>query len=170
MFQLTGKADCSTKGFSLIELLVVLFVMALITAIIIPKISNSTDKIAHKEAKRFHYLIKSIQQQSIYQGKVLKVSFSDNTYNVTSLNALSAEWSADNAKALNKKFITHDIDESISVNINFFDSNAIIFYPLGQLPNFSVDFFGNDKHYRVAMQNFGALTFQFCQPDCVIAK
>lgn len=175
------------NGFSLIELLVVLFIMALITAIIVPKLSNSTDKLAHKEAQRLHYVIKAMKQLSLYQGQILRIEFNDNSYDVASLNSITAQWNSDNANTLNKVFKVHEIDESLRINVsnvaagtevrsasnnNITTSNnsAITFYPLAEYPDFHIDFYGNNKHYRVAMHDFGTLSFQHCQPECIITK
>lgn len=56
------------RAFTLIEILVVLFIIGLSAMILVPNLSNQDGVIAKEEAKRFLKLMKLAQEQAIFQG------------------------------------------------------------------------------------------------------
>ena len=63
-----------SSGFTLLEILAVVFVVALIASIVVVNISRDEDKLALLEAKKFTALANHLQDESILQGYSLGIT------------------------------------------------------------------------------------------------
>lgn len=58
----------SQQGFTLIEILVVIFILGISAMILVPNIGNQDQVIAKEEAKRFLKVMKLAQERALFQG------------------------------------------------------------------------------------------------------
>lgn len=80
------------KGFSLLELIVVIAIMATVTGVVIPRINFGGDKKQMKtEATRLAELFRRASDESIFKGSELGIRFTDNDYQFLKLEGGNRE-------------------------------------------------------------------------------
>ncbi len=76
-----------SRGFTLVEIMVVIFVLALMVGMISPRLDFNDDQYLRREAMHFRNVLQWATEQSLYEGKelVLQIDFGESTYQLLSV-------------------------------------------------------------------------------------
>ncbi|MFW2440431.1 MAG: pilus assembly FimT family protein, partial [Arenicellales bacterium] len=145
------------KGFTLIEIMVVMFLIALTVGIVSVNFRHDTSQVVETEARRFIALVEQMCQESIIQGRVFAVAADGATaYSFVSL--VNGNWVP---VADDDIFYTRQLPEEISITIALQeprqkadkkdekDRTYLHCEPDGFMPPFSAVFDLEEVRYRV---------------------
>lgn len=175
--ELVEKSQTSNnyqRAFTLIELLTVVFVVALIVTLVVVNIDRDDDRIALLEAKRFAALANHVQDESILQGAPMGISVDllKNSYRILIRkenwqviqedNLLRPREIPESVKIDLEVFEEDQLDQPIesesdglenlsnsSSEEEFLDPPQIIMDPYGITSNFTLSFFGRSQAFEV---------------------
>lgn len=139
------------KGFTLIEIMVVMFLIALTVGIVSVNFRHDISQVVETEARRFIALVEQMCQESIIQGKVFAVTAEGATA-YTFVTLVNGHWVP---VANDDIFYTRQLPEEISINIVMQksgkkkDKTYLHCEPDGFMPPFSAVFDLDEVRYRV---------------------
>lgn len=124
----------SLQGFTLIEILVVLFIISIVTSVALMSISHNESKQLEAFTDELVQTISLAEEQAMLQPVVLGLSMRDKTLQfVTLKNELAAEkkdkWTSFEDHLLNKHAIPDDVHISIDVGQQKVSSNEEVSHP-----------------------------------------
>jgi type II secretion system protein H len=99
------------RGFSLIELLVVLVIVAMFSGMIVLSIGDNFSRELRAEAERFQRLVVAASDEAIYTSSQLGVVIDKNRYSLVRFDAISQSWLPFKGQA----FRLHSLPESMRV-------------------------------------------------------
>ena len=150
MIALSGEYR-SQSGFSLLELLVVLVLIAVTTSLVVVNFRHDAAHQVEREARRFTALVEQLCQESIIRGRVLAVT-QDNNSGYRFVELLADAWqpiSGDDL--LRPRQLPEDMRLFITAPETTTDEGTVylVCRPDGQLPTFTSRFIQNTIRYRV---------------------
>ncbi len=107
----TSKTSLKQQGFSLIELLVVLIIIAMFSGMIVLSIGDNFSRELRTEAERFQRLVVAASDEAIYTSSQLGVVIDKNRYSLVRFDAISQSWLPFKGQA----FRLHALPESMRV-------------------------------------------------------
>ena len=144
------------QGFSLIEIMVVVFLIALTVSVISVNFNQNIAKVIEGEAKRFVALTELLCQESVIQGRVFAIDSADgNSYQFLSLSneaRSKIKWVPVKGDDL---FRSRTLPENMSIEIEVYkagkrnSSQLIECGTDGLLPRFVVYFEADEVRYKV---------------------
>lgn len=144
----------SQRGFTLIEIVVVMLVIGIVLSIVSVNLSPDRETPVRDEARRFALLLQTAQQEAILQGKVLAVVLEREGYAFQILNEKLEFKPLDGDAVLRPRPLLPDIVIS-GVDIEGAPENKdaqpprLILLPTGELPAFTVTFSRGDIRWQV---------------------
>lgn len=100
------KMHCANRGFSLLELIVVIAMMATLTAVIVPRLNIGGEKNQIKtESLRLAELMRRASEESIFKTRELGIRFTDGDYQFLKLDGdgRTGKWVAYDEKTFRKR-------------------------------------------------------------------
>lgn len=111
MHATTSNTSLKQQGFSLIELLVVLVIIAMFSGMIVLSIGDNFSRELRTEAERFQRLVVAASDEAIYTSSQLGVVIDKNRYSLVRFDAISQSWLPFKGQA----FRLHALPESMRV-------------------------------------------------------
>ena len=111
MHATTSNTSLKQQGFSLIELLVVLVIIAMFSGMIVLSIGDNFSRELRTEAERFQRLVVAASDEAIYTSSQLGVVIDKNRYSLVRFDAISQSWLPFKGRA----FRLHALPESMRV-------------------------------------------------------
>ena len=141
----------TSRGFTLIEVMVVVVIIAVMAAILIGNLSRDTDRIARFESERFIAVINEVRDEAIIAGENFLLSVDDraNNYQFSALRTTRNPTQDDGL------FDTRGVNKEIKLDWEVFDQfdgedeAKVLISSLGELTPFKIRFAGDDNDYYV---------------------
>lgn len=152
-----------SKAFTLTELIVVVFLIALIASFILLRVSNvNFNAGVHSVARQLKAFVEITQEQAILQQNVLGLEVSQDGYQVYALDRLTQSlWQpmSDDASFWKRRPIPNDV---LVVVTHSGDTKLIVFYPSGEISPFELTIAkrGQKPSYRLMGNQTGALILE----------
>ncbi len=115
-------------GFTLVELLLTLFIISIMASLAVISFSNNLDKALSQEAQRLQAVIDMAIDEAIAQSAELTLIVDDNGYRFAALSADDGKW----VSIKEKPFSDYPWPEAISVSVNI-DGSAVDAQAMAQL-------------------------------------
>lgn len=140
----------SARGFTLIEIIVVVAIIGIVVAFVGINMARDTDRLARLEAKRFHIIVNEVRDEAILTGSNFilmvddKALFYDFEAQIPELNSVS------NDGLLSRRSLEQGVELSWDVFAqNDSDSAQVLISPLGEITPFNIGFIGSEQRYHV---------------------
>lgn len=145
------KQHSASRGFTLIEVMVVVVIIAVMAAILIGNLSRDTDRIARFESERFMAVVNEVRDEAIIAGEnfLLFVDDRANNYQFSPLRAtrnLTQDDGLFNTRGVNKEI---KLDWEVFDQFDGEDDAKVLISSLGEVTPFKVRFAGDDNDYYV---------------------
>lgn len=111
----------ASSGFTLIEVLVVIMLIAIITTTIALRISASPEKHMHEEVRRMNALVRMASEQALLQGRDVGMSVEETSYSFYLFDQLQQRWLSMEAEAI---FRTRTLPANMHMDISVEDSSV----------------------------------------------
>ena len=168
---LEGRTE---KGFTLIEVVIVVFIIGIVITFATLSVSQNSDRYIEDEAKRLQQLIRLATEEAVYRGNEMSIFITSKGYNFAKLNGPKWETISDDKLFREREFpdaitIKLIVDEQ-EVDLGNKDKPAQIFLlSSGEvMPAFTIVLSGeSDLEYRITGSNTGEITYQ--QPHSNVA-
>jgi len=143
-----------SKGFTLIEIMVVVVIIGLLVALLAGSLSRDLDRLARLESDRFMAIVNEIRDEAIIAGESYILTIDDNhsTYKFSG----AREGGTTETDGLFKQ---RSLQEGVKLDWEVFEdvetegqSNVII-TPLGEITPFDARFVGDDSEYHVLVND-----------------
>lgn len=148
------------RGFTLMELLVVMIVIAVIAATTGIQLTSGRSSVVADEAKRLALLIQSAQEQSVLEGRFFSVKFDSGGYRFLALNDKGELEELVNDPLFHGRSFPHGIvlgDVLINEKRQSKAGEGILLTPVGTMPPFSIDLEYKGNSWRVESRPDGAV-------------
>ena len=105
------------SGFTLIEILIVVFIMGVVLGLTRLNFNRNLDTVAHSEAKRFARVLAYTKEYSAYTGRILSLRLDKrkNTYFFLYVDPIARSWNKLDDKSGSKLLSAHKINERVKV-------------------------------------------------------
>lgn len=105
------------SGFTLIEILIVVFIMAIVVGMVSLNFNRNLDSVAHNEAKRFARVLSYTKEYSAYTGRILSLRLDQkrNTYFFLYVDPVNRSWNRLDENSGSKLLSPHTINRSVEV-------------------------------------------------------
>ena len=105
------------SGFTLIEILIVVFIMGVVVGLVGLNFNRNLDSIAHNEAKRFARVLSFTKEYSAYTGRILSLRLDKKrkTYFFLYVDPVNRTWSRLSEKSGSKLLSPHKINKRVQV-------------------------------------------------------
>ena len=105
------------SGFTLIEILIVVFIMGIVVGLVGLNFNRNLDSIAHNEAKRFARVLSYTKEYSAYTGRVLSLRLDQKqkTYFFLYVDPVNRTWNRLSEKTGSKLLSPHKINKRVEV-------------------------------------------------------
>jgi len=157
----------TVKGFTLIEVVIVVFIIGIVITFATLSVSQNSDRYIEDEAKRLQQLIRLATEEAVYRGSEMSIFITSKGYNFARLNG--PKWEA---IANDKLFRQREFPEAVSiklivdeqeVDLEKKDKPAQIFLlSSGEvMPAFTIVLSGESElEYKITGSNTGEITYQ----------
>jgi general secretion pathway protein H len=137
------------SGFTLLEILVVVFLIVLTVGVVSLNFRHDTSQLVEQEAKRFAALVEQMCQESLVQGRVFAIDVeAGRGYRFVVLEG--AEWrEVPDDDILRTRTLAADMDMQLAID-DVTDSTRLRCEPDGFMTPFTADFDLEGERYRVA--------------------
>jgi type II secretion system protein H len=158
-----------SKGFTLIEVAVVMLVIVIVLGIVSVNLEPDRETPVRDEARRMVLLLKTAQQESILQGKILAVAIERQGYYFLMLNDNNEFRPMDGdevlrARPLPSGIVISMVDIDGMPDTEETETPRLILLPTGELSPFTVIFSRGDVRWRVEGALTGEITAQTVAP------
>ena len=105
------------SGFTLIEILIVVFIMGIVVGLVGLNFNRNLDSVAHNEAKRFARVLNYTKEYSAYTGRILSLRLDKkrNTYFFLYVDPVSRSWNRLSEQTGSKLLSPHKINKRVTV-------------------------------------------------------
>jgi len=143
-----------SKGFTLIEIMVVVVIIGLMVALLTVNLSRDLDRLARLESERFMAIVNEVRDEAIIAGEsyILIIDDDNSTYRFLG----TREGSATDTDDLFKQ---RSLQEGLTLDWEVFEdvetegeSNVLI-TPLGEITPFDARFVGDDSEFHVLVND-----------------
>ena len=152
-----------SRGFTLIELIVVILIVGLLISMATISISTSSDKSIETEAKRFASLLKLASDESIMNARPIAVQIAEQTYQFTIAGEVESEDPIFRPREIPEQIHLSVIIEDEKIDFEKLEDDAfanIYVLPSGEMTPFSVTFYQDDGvAYEVVGDFFSKIEF-----------
>jgi general secretion pathway protein H len=141
----------SSRGFTLIELMVVVLIIVIVLGMVSINLEPDRESVVRDEARRMALLLRTAQQESILQSKILAVEITPAGYVFLMLDNNSEFKPLSRDEILRPRELPRDITIS-AVNIEgspVTEKPRLILLPTGELPEFTITFSLGDIRWQV---------------------
>ena len=149
-------------SFTLIEMMMVVFLISVVAAVLVPRIGNSGDRVAQLDASRFLAVVKEVIDEAILTGNYYALQIDQESHSYRFL-ANPYQWQPvlDDALLKQRSFsgdveIEIDVYEQISEDVE----NIVLISPLGDIGAFRLAIRGKQQEYRVVLDAYGELLLE----------
>ena len=148
------KDPSNSKGFTLIEIMVVVLIIGLMVALLSVNLSRDLDRLARLESERFMAVVNEIRDEAIIAGEsyILTVNDKNSTYRF----AGTREGSAAESDGL---FKLRSLEEGLKIEWDVLEDiqgeglSSVVITPLGEITPFEARFIGEDLTYEVVIND-----------------
>lgn len=164
----TGDSICKfQKGFSLLEILVVLLLIALTTSLVAITIRHDISTVVEGEARRFAALVEQMCQESITQGKMFALSEDGATGYRFDVFAVDHWQPVVNDDVFRPRMLPEGITIALELpgSGNNKSKGRLLCGPDGVLTPFSALFAIDETQYRVSTNELQAIQIKVLDPD-----
>ena len=150
------------RGFTLIEIMVVLLVIGIVLALVSVNLEPDRDSIVRDEANRLALLLQTAQQESILQGKILAVVIEREGYSFLALNDKGEFKPLPQDDVLHPRPLPQDIViSSVDIDgVSDAEKPRLVLLPTGELPVFTVTVSRGATRWLVKGELTGEITAQ----------
>ena len=149
------SSPVSARGFTLIEIMVVVVIIAAMAAFLVSNLSSDADRIARLESEQFIVVINEVRDEAVLSGQAYILSLDESTqqYSFEPLNLPTN--SQDDANSSDELLNTRTINQQIRVTWDVFEhiddelEPAVFISSLGEITPFNARFGGQDNDYYV---------------------
>ena len=149
-------------GFTLIEMMMVVFLISVVAAVLVPRIGDSGDRVAQLDASRFLAVVKEVIDEAILTGNYYALQIDEESHSYRFL-ANPYQWQPvlDDALLKQRSFSSEvemevDVYEQISEDVE----NIVLISPLGDIGAFRLAVRGQQQEYRVVLDAYGELLLE----------
>ena len=105
------------SGFTLIEILIVVFIMGIVVGLVGLNFNRNLDSIAHNEAKRFARVLSYTKEYSAYTGRILSLRLDPRrkTYFFLYIDPVNRSWNRLSEQTGSKLLSPHKINKRVEV-------------------------------------------------------
>ena len=105
------------SGFTLIEILIVVFIMGIVVGLVGLNFNRNLDSVAHNEAKRFARVLSYTKEYSAYTGRILSLRLDEKrkTYFFLYIDPVNRTWNRLSEKTGSKLLSPHKINKRVAV-------------------------------------------------------
>ncbi|MBS9778569.1 MAG: type II secretion system minor pseudopilin GspH [Gammaproteobacteria bacterium] len=156
------------KGFTLLEILVVMFLLAGLSLIVLVNIPNQSDQSIKQQLDKFSLIVNQVSDTALIKNQTYGIFVAHDNFSIMQLN--SNQWQPNTDKSIRRnqnntntkiqyrlqsveglpyKKHTESLDKQIP---------QIIFWPDGTITPFEMEALSMDSHYKVSADAIGALT------------
>lgn len=148
------------QGFTLIEIIVVVSIVALLATVVTVSVGSNTDRHARLQAQRFMAVVNNIQDEAIVSGGYFALTINESS-RVYRFRALHDDVSSSTDSDLSRpRKVTHDVDlnwEILESLPNEDDDPQVLISGLGEITLFEARFGGEESDYVVFVSEDGVL-------------
>ena len=172
---MTPIAMCSTKfpgksrGFTLFEIIVVVFIIGVIVTFATLSISQHSDRYVEDEAKRIHHLLRLASEEAVLRGQELSLMLTRTGYSFAALSGPKWEPLTDD-----RFFRAREFPETVDVKLSIYDDEVdlsnrekpaqIYLLSSGEVTPFTLTLSGESNvKYRITGSLTGEIIYQ--QPE-----
>ncbi len=153
-----------SSGFTLIELMVVVALMATIIAFVAVSITRDVDRLARLEAERFMLVVGEVRSEAIISGEYFYLSANERSGSYQ-FDAVRANRStAQDDGLLRLRQIDQEVELDWDVFEDFSEDNEqgprVLISPLGEITSFEASFGGDEERILVLVNDEGLLEQQ----------
>lgn len=143
-----------SKGFTLIEIMVVVVIIGLMVALLTVNLSRDLDRLARLESDRFMAIVNEVRDEAIIAGEsyILTIDDDNSTYKFSGTRTESAADTDD-------LFKQRSLQEGLTLDWEVFEdvetegvANVVI-TPLGEITPFNARFVGDDSAFHVLVND-----------------
>jgi len=146
-----------SAGFTLIEIMVVVVIMATIIAFVAVSISRDVDRLARLEAERFMLIVNEVRDEAIISGENFILSVDEKTGTYTFDAARSGRSTAQDDGLLRSRKIEQDVKLNWDVFEDFSDDSEeesrVLISPLGEITLFEARFGGDEQNVHIVVND-----------------
>jgi len=150
-----------SRGFTLIEIMVVVAIIGVMVAYLGVSLSRDFDRLATLEAKRFHVIVNEVRDEAILTGEAYLLHV-DNKANAFHFSGVRSDRQINNDDGLLKQ---RQIEKGVEVDWEVFDQfddnedndPKVLISPLGDITPFEASFRGDNNKYFVFVNEDGQL-------------
>ena len=143
------------KGFTLIEIMVVVLIMGLMVALLTVNLSRDLDRLARLEANRFLAIVNEVRDEAIIAGEsfILTVNESNSSYHFTAAQQANTQTSGDDL--FKSRFLQKGLglDWKVFEDFNGERSARVLITPLGEITPFDARFVGDETEFHVLVND-----------------
>ena len=143
-----------SKGFTLIEIMVVVVIIGLMVALLTVNLSRDLDRLARLESERFMAIVNEVRDEAIIAGEsyILTIDDDNSTYKFSGTRE-------GNTTGADDLFKQRSLQEGLKLDWEVFEdveaeggSNVVI-TPLGEITPFDARFVGDDTEFHVLVND-----------------
>ena len=155
------QQNFQSRGFTLIEIMVVVAIIGVMVAYLGISLSRDFDRLAALEAKRFHVIVNEVRDEAILTGEAYLLVV-DTRANTFYFSGVRSDRKINNDDGLLQQ---REIEKGVEVDWEVFDQfdddedndPKVLISPLGDITPFEVFFTGDNNKYFVFINENGQL-------------
>lgn len=165
----SGRFPPRSSGFTLFEIIVVVFIIGVIVTFATLSVSQHSDRYIEDEAKRIHHLLRLASEEAVLRGQELSLLLTRTGYSFAALSGPSWEPITDD-----RFFRAREFPETINVHLSIYDEDVdltnrekpaqIYLLSSGEVTPFTLTLSGESNvKYRITGSLTGQIVYQ--QPE-----
>jgi len=147
----TGRQAPRQMGFTLLEIMVVVVLIAISASFVILNLQRDVDQVAEREARRFALLVAQARDESILSGRpyAVEVNTADHWYRFF---VFQSDWVAvDNDDVFRRRRIPEDLQVAFEVQEGPEAKGRLMIEGLGEITPFELSLRGDSRTYTVSL-------------------